>query len=85
MQIVIKPTGVFIGIYSDMLDYGELGNYRISRASHVEPDESGSWTTDLSPVNGPTLGPFDKRNEAIDAELEYLNLMLSEVDFCNER
>ena len=85
MQIIVKPTGVFIGIYSDMLDYGELGNYRIRRASHVEPDCNGKWTADLSPVDGPTLGPFDKRNEAIDAELEYLNLLLNEVDFCNER
>ena len=76
MQIVIKPSGVFISIYSDSMDYGEFGKPQIRRASHVEPDATGHWFADLSPVDGPTLGPFDKRNEAIDAELEYLNSML---------
>ena len=84
MQIVIKPGGVFIGIYSDAFDYGELGNYRIRRASHVEPDDDGRWTADLSPVDGPTLGPFYKRSEALGAELEYLNLMLSEAEPLDE-
>ena len=78
MQIVIRPTGLLIGIYSDSFDYGELGRPQIRRASHVEPDESGHWFADLSPVDGPKLGPFDKRNEAIDAELEFLNMILDE-------
>ena len=77
MQIVIKPTGVFVGIYSDDFEYGELGKPQIRRASHVEPDATGQWFADLSPVDGPKIGPFDKRNEAIDAELEFLSLMLS--------
>ncbi len=85
MEIVIKPFGVFIGIYTDTFDYGAFGRPQIRRASHVEPDESGHWTADLSPVNGPVLGPFDKRSEAIDAELEYLNLMLSEIESDDEQ
>ena len=67
MQIVIRPNGVFFGVYSDSFDYSEFGRPRIRRASHVEPDEAGHWFADLSPVDGPKLGPFDKRNEAIDA------------------
>ncbi len=84
MEIVIKPTGVFIGIYSDQFDYGVFGRPQIRRVSHVEPDESGQWTADLSPVDGPRLGPFDKRNDAINAELEFLNLMLSEIEPLDE-
>ena len=84
MQIVIKPTGVFIGIYSDSFDYSEFGKPQIRRASHVEPDTTGHWFADLSPVDGPTLGPFDKRNEAIDAELEFLNAMLANQEPLDE-
>ncbi len=80
MQIVIKPTGVLIGIYSDVFDYGVFGRPQIRRASHVEPDTTGRWSADLSPVNGPKLGPFEKRAEAIDAELEFLNMMLGEIE-----
>ncbi len=78
MEIVIKPNGVFMGIYSDQLDYGKLGRPQIRRASYVEPDETGRWYADMSPVDGPKLGPFCKRHEAIDAELEHLNLMLDD-------
>ena len=85
MEIVIKPSGLFIGIYSDSFDYGSFGRPQIRRASHVEPTDDGRWTADLSPVDGPKLGPFDKRSEAIDAELEFLNLMLSENDFSNDQ
>ena len=84
MQIVIKPNAVFIGIYSDQLDYGEFGKPRIFRASHVEPTNDGRWTADLSPVDGPVLGPFDKRSEALDAEIEWLNLMMNQFDPLDE-
>ena len=79
MQIIIRPNGVFIGIYNDEFEYGELGRPRIRRVSHVEPDDTGHWFADLSPVDGPKLGPFNKRNEAVDAELEFLNMMLDEI------
>ena len=84
MQIVIRPTGVFISIYNDAFDYGAIGKPQIRRASHVEPDTIGHWFADLSPVDGPTLGPFDKRNEAIDAELEFLNAMLANQEPLDE-
>ena len=84
MQIVIKPNGVFIGIYSDTFDYGELGRPQIRRASHVETTADGRWTANLSPVSGPVLGPFDKRSEALDAEIEWLNLMMNQFDPLDE-
>ncbi len=80
MEIIIKPSGVFIGIYNDSFDYGSFGRPQIRRASHVEPTNDGRWTADLSPVDGPKLGPFGKRSEAIDAEMEFLNLMLGEIE-----
>jgi hypothetical protein len=42
------------------------------RASLVEPDEEGRWWADLSPVDGPLLGPFRQRSQALDAEEEWL-------------
>lgn len=53
------------------------GEPSVARASHVEPCAigwtGGGWTADLSPVNGPVLGPFYTRQEALNAEVEYLN------------
>jgi hypothetical protein len=74
---VIKPTGLFVAIYSDDWAYEKLGKPCIRRASHVEPDESGRWFADMTTSSGPILGPFRKRQEAINAELEYLNIKLS--------
>lgn len=48
------------------------GDARILRASHVEPAPGGGWTADLSPVSGPTFGPFTTRAAALAAEVEYL-------------
>ena len=80
MQLVIKPTGVLIGIYDDSFDYGAFGRPQIRLASRVEPDGDGRWFADMTLSDGPILGPFDKRYEAIDAELEFLNDKLS-TDF----
>ena len=84
MHIVIKPSGIFIGIYYDSFDYGVLGRPQIRRASHVEPADNGQWTADMTPVDGPVLGPFDKRREALDAELEFLNMLLSDSESLDE-
>ena len=45
---------------------------RIARGSHVEPTVDGQWTADLSPVNGPVLGPFRCRSDALVAERQWL-------------
>jgi len=72
MQLVIKPGGVVRCVYAEAIDLSALGNPAISRASHVEPDEQGRWSADLSPVSGPVLGPFDHRSEALEAEQAWL-------------
>lgn len=77
-QILIKPNGVMLFVYSDdlaeLLDEGEA---QIMRASHVEPAEGGGWTANMEPVGGPVLtaeggAPFRLRSEALTAEVEWL-------------
>jgi hypothetical protein len=72
-HIVVEPSGTIKQIYEDDLR-GLLatGKTEIKRVSHVEPTVDGRWEADLSPVNGPVLGPYDTRKEALDAEVAYL-------------
>jgi len=48
-----------------------IGEAQIRRASFVEPTGT-QWLADLSPVDGPLLGPFDKRSQALAAEAAWL-------------
>jgi hypothetical protein len=72
LNISIEPCGRIIMIYDDdlapLLSEGEA---RIERASHVEPASSG-WIADMSPVHGPTIGPFPLRSEALSAEVAWI-------------
>ncbi len=72
MEIVVAPDGVARCVYAEHIDLARLGEVGVSRASHVEPDASGQWTADLSPVGGPVLGPFDRRSDALTAETKWL-------------
>ena len=72
MQIVIQPDGLVRCVYSETLDLDALGSLNIARGSHVEPDQSGRWFADLSPVGGPSLGPFPRRSDALAAEQVWL-------------
>ena len=70
MELFIAPGGVVTAIYAESIDLETLGKPTIIRASHVEPDEFGKWFAQI--VNGPTLGPFAKRSEALTAEIDWL-------------
>jgi hypothetical protein len=72
-------------VYSDDLAVlCDTGATTVVRVSHVEPyDGSGGtafaakhagswWTADMSPVDGPVLGPFKTRAEALAAERAWL-------------
>jgi hypothetical protein len=72
MQLIIEKNGIVRGIYGEEIDLAVLGPARITRASHVEPDSQGRWIADLSPVSGPVLGPFDRRSDALEAEVYWL-------------
>ncbi len=72
MDLLVLPDGTVRAIYAEEIDLGLLGSPSITRASHVEPDEQGCWSADLSPVKGPVLGPFDHRSDALQAEQSWL-------------
>ena len=72
MDLIIQADGVVRFVYDETLDLTTLGPLDIRRASHVEPTDDGRWTADLSPVDGPSLGPFTTRSEALVAEQEWL-------------
>ena len=70
--LLIAPDGRLRCLYDECIDLAALGQLTITRASHVEPVEGGGWTADLSPVDGPQLGPFSRRSAALLAEREWL-------------
>ena len=79
MQLIIRPNGTVRCLYDEAIDLTSLGSLQIARGSHVEPNAFGGWLVDLSPVRGPTLGPFERRSEALSAERTWLeaNWLLS--------
>ena len=72
--LLIDESGNITFVYSDSLrPLLALGEPTIKRASHVEPTIEGCWVADLSPVNGPMLGPFERREQALQEEVQWLN------------
>ena len=72
MNLIVDTGGTVWCVYGEALDLAELGELTITRASRLEPDESGRWWADLSLMDGPVLGPFDRRSEALAAESQWL-------------
>jgi len=65
-------------VYDDALSkLMDCGRPEVKRASHVEPDGPRRWVADMSPVNGPKIGPFPLRSQALSAERAYLDKFLS--------
>ena len=73
IELVVGCDVVARCIYDEALDLREIGKLQITRASHVEPDADGYWWADMGPVEGPVLGPFRNRTEALAAERGWLN------------
>lgn len=74
MELVIARGGAIHAIYDEALELAALGRVSIERASHVEPTAQGEWLANLALVNGPTLGPFSKRSDALAAETAWLRI-----------
>jgi hypothetical protein len=72
--LTVQPDGTVRFIYSDSLQpMLDLGKASIRRASHVEPTPDGQWDADMRPSGGPaSLGPFRLRQEALDAETQWI-------------
>jgi hypothetical protein len=73
MTLIVDGAGQVSCVYSELLDLASLGVVTIRRASHVEPDGDGRWWANLQPVNGPALGPYDRRSDALAAEASWLD------------
>ena len=78
-NLFIRRGGAVEFVYAD--DLAALfadDDKTVVRASHVEPLPDGSgWTADLTPVQGPVLGPFPTRAEALAAEAAWLEEQLA--------
>ena len=72
LELFIAADGTAKCLYGETLNLSSLGSLHIKRASHVEPDDRGRWMVDLSPVDGPTLGPYLTRSHALSVEAEWL-------------
>jgi hypothetical protein len=72
MELVVDAGGDVQCIYDEALDLRELGKLQITRASHVEPDAEGYWWADMGPVDGPMLGPYGCRSEALKSEIRWM-------------
>lgn len=76
-SVFILPDGTIRFIYDDSLKWlSSESNIFLKRASHIEAnvnDNKVEWFADLSPVNGPLLGPFASREESIEAEKHWLH------------
>ncbi len=73
-ELQIEPGGRIACLYGEALDLTKLGPLTIHRGSHVEPDKHGQWWADMSPVNGPCLGPYPHRSTALEAERYWLEV-----------
>lgn len=71
---IVIDGGHARAIYSDTIApaLSALGDVSIARASHVEPGKGTTWHADMGPVNGPVLGPFASRAEALTHEVAWL-------------
>ncbi|MBN72936.1 MAG: hypothetical protein CME32_27085 [Gimesia sp.] len=72
MQLIITAEGQVRCIYAEAIDLSSIGRLRIRRGSFVEPNATGQWIVDLSPVQGPRLGPFSQRRTALQSEIDWL-------------
>lgn len=75
MKIKINPDGTINILYTEDICMEELGKVdSIKRLFHVEPTQDNKW---IAAANTGTsecviLGPFDKRSEALDAEVAWI-------------
>lgn len=76
MNLLIDRHGQVRCLYGEAVDLAALGQLSIRRASHVEPDEHGRWWADLALMDGPRLGPFSRRSQALEAEAAWLEARL---------
>ena len=78
LQIVVSEGEIRFIHQDDLAEVFQAGKATTRRASRVEPGKGG-WNADLRPVNGPVLGPFNRRDTALQAEDNWLRQHLTPV------
>jgi hypothetical protein len=76
VKLTISPDGSLLtGLYTDKFDWQNLGDLEIVRATDVRFDkEKQGWAVHiLDEQDRPLPEIFNKRRDAIDAEMKYLN------------
>lgn len=77
-----QPGVQVLAVYDDRLRFlFPMGQVHIERASHVIV-RGTLWYADLSPRQGPLLGPFHLRTEAVKAERQWLNEQMLKYASC---
>jgi len=78
--ITVKPDGTIQFIHDDRLrGLLQQGVASLRRVSHVEPGDPTKgqnpleWYTEMLAGGGRVLGPFETRQGALDAEVEWVN------------
>jgi hypothetical protein len=72
--IIISPDGEIKTIYNDELQEMDLGALSVKRASNVEFDEDSQKWRIVDAETDSLIGVgFDKRSDAIDYEVQFLN------------
>jgi hypothetical protein len=78
IQIIVSGSELRFIHKDDLAETFHAGKAITRRASYVEPGKGG-WNADLRPVNGPVLGPFNRRDTALQAEDNWLRQHLTPV------
>ena len=73
IAITIEDNGSLNFVWDDRLaDLAAGCDVTTKRVSNVEPADDGQWWADMAPVDGPKLGPYRLRGEALQAERDWL-------------
>ena len=71
-RLFVKPDGWIVGLYSDEIDYGELGEVETHRAADVEPQGGRWWRIDFRDEAHTVAVGFQKRDAALKFETDAL-------------
>lgn len=75
MKIKINTNGTLNLVYTEDICVEELGKIdSIKRLFHVEPTQDNKWTAkvNIGTSECVVLGPYDKRSEALEAEVAWI-------------
>ena len=79
MEMNILPDGNIETLYTDKIDLSAIGRLNINRASNVEYcNEKQGWMVKIIGTKM-IFGPFECRQEALKAEVAFLNIKMEET------